>query len=270
MAASAERQRVAGAARAAGAATSRRVGVVLLAAGAAVAASGCVSTQQKNARAQLSATRELSSREPQRVRGAQPGVRVARVAVVRGRRFDALVVELRSRARTPLTDVPIAVGVRTRDGRRVLLNGRRHAWFQTHVPALPAGGNTTWVFTAGRRGVPAGRPFAVVGATPRTPISKASSLPRIVVAPARDGGDGGGARGARSSVARVVVANASDVPQRDVQVYALVRDRHRYVAAGKAAVAELGAGDETAVRIPLSGPAPRRTATVHALPTIFE
>ena len=102
-----------------------------------------------------------------------------RSCAARGR--TAVVVELRSRARTPLTDVPIAVGVRTRGGKALALNGGRDLdWFETHVAALAPGATTTWVFTARRR-VPAGaRAYARVG----VPTSKPATPGGVAAAPA--------------------------------------------------------------------------------------
>jgi hypothetical protein len=218
--------------------------------------SGCDSTQSKNERAKLRATRELASRELQHVRRANPDVRVERVSLVRGGHSSAIVVDLRNSASRPLTDVPIAVGVREPGGRRVALNARKNLdWFQTHVPAIPASGRTTWVFEGRIR--PAGRPFARVGLPASPAISHASSLPRIEAAPAAAGG-------------RVQVENDSDVPQYGLQVYALVRAGGRYVAAGKAVVDHLGTGQRKTTRIPLIGRARERQPRVHAIPTIFE
>jgi len=108
--------------------------------------SGCVSTQQKNARAKLVAERTLNGRRPLRIAGRSRDVRVLGVQLVRGRRGGAVVVTLFNRGPRALSDVPIAVGVRAPDGRRLPLNGGRgRDWFQTHVPAIDAGRTTTWV-----------------------------------------------------------------------------------------------------------------------------
>jgi hypothetical protein len=212
----------------------------------------CDSTQNKNERAKLGATRILESRKPQRVTQANPNVAVTDVALVRGRRSAAIVVELRSRAAEPLTDVPIAVGV----GKVTLNERRRLDWFQTHVPAIPAGGSVTWVFETRRPLKRPGRPFARVGVPQTPPISHAQSLPTIN-ASSEPGG-------------RVVVENDSDVPQYGLQVYALARDGGRYVAAGKASLEHLGTGGSKTVRVPLTGRPEECRLTVHAIPTIFQ
>ena len=233
-----------------------------LTAGAAVLLTGCVTTQDRNARAKLSAERQIAARAPLRVGARNAQVDVARVELVRGRertrnRAAAVVVELRSRARIPLTDVPIAVGVRTPGGKRLALNGGRDLdWFETHVAAVAPRATTTWVLTARRR-VPAGaRAYAQVGVPPAKPRSKASSLPRLE---ATDLGGG-----------RVRVRNGSAVPQIDVPVYAVARAGGRAVAAGRASIPKLSGDGEATLAVPLVGARDAPQTQVHVLPTIFE
>ena len=215
----------------------------------ALVASGCESTQLKNERAKLRATREIAGRAPTLVTRANPDV------VVRGRRSAAIVVVLRNRVSRPLTDVPIAVGL----GRRVLNARPGLDWFQTHVAAIAPGAPTTWVYSgaplpaAGR-----GRPFARAG-VPSVVVSRASSLPRVVATATRPAG----------GRARVLVENSSAVPQSSLQIYVVARDGRRFVAAGRAVIGELGEHSRATVAIPLTGRARGRPLEVHAIPTIF-
>lgn len=230
---------------------------------AALPLAGCAdSTQTKNERARLQAERELASRKAQRVTQTNPVVRVEDVGLVRGRRGAALVVALRSRASRPLTDVPIAVGIRTRRGTRQVLNDApRLGWFSTHVPAIPAGGTTTWVFKT-RRPLPAGaRPFARAGVLPATPLSEASTLPAVRAVPQT--------RPSRRT-ARVTVTNVSDIPQAAVQVVATARRDGRWVAAGRAATPALEPGASTTVTVPLAGRSRGGELRLDASPTIFD
>ncbi len=230
---------------------------VLLGAIAGGGLSGCVSTQQKNERAKLVADRALGSRRPLRVTTASRDVRVTDAALVRGRRASAIAVPRRSRAADALTDVPIAVGVGTPGGRRMALNaGRNLDWFQTHVPAIAAGGRATWVFLT-RRPVAAGAAWARVGAGA---VAWDGTLPRIEAR----------AEAGRGGRARVRVENASEIPQYGLQVYALVQRDGRYVAAGKAAVRHLGTGGRGTAAVALAGTPGHRPVRVHAIPTIFE
>jgi hypothetical protein len=227
--------------------------------GAAVLLTGCVTTQDRNARAKLSAERQIAAREPLRLgaRNAQVDVASATLVRGRGRNRTAVVVELRSRAATPLTDLPIAVGVRLRGGKRLALNGGRDlSWFETHVAALAPHTTTTWVFTARRR-VPTGaHAYAQVGVPSAKPGSRASSLPRLQ---ADDFGGG-----------RVRVRNVSDIPQVDLPVYAVARIDGRPVAAGRASIPKLSGDSETTIAVPLVGARNAPPAQVHVLPTIFE
>lgn len=233
---------------------------------------GCVSTQRKNARAKLVAERTLDGRRPQLVRERNRDVRVVDAALVHGRRGGAVVVTLRNRGSRSLTDVPITVGVRGRNGRRTPLNGGRGlAWYQTHVPAIGAGEATAWVFTTRRR-VPGGRPYAVAGAPAGPIVTEAGGgLPGVAATavPTRGARRARGGRGARSAV-RVALDNRSNVPQYGLQVYAVARDGGRVVAAGKATVRHLATRGRARAQVPLVGTPGERPVRVHALPTIFE
>lgn len=239
---------------------------------------GCVSTQRKNERAKLVASRTLAGREPQQVRQRSRDVRVERVALVRSRNGSALVVVLRNRGEAPRTDVPIAVGVRGRDGRRTRLNGGRGLdWFQTHVPAIGPGATTTWVFTT-RRALPAGRAYAVAGVATGPVVTQAGgTLPQIAAWVVRAGGgsdspDHGEMHEQGSAPDRVLVAldNRSEIPQYGLQVYAVVRVGGRYVAAGKATVEHLATHGHSTARVSLFGTGGRHAVRVQALPTIFD
>lgn len=239
--------------------------MAVVAAFAVTVLSGCDSTQQKNARAELKAKRELGSRELPATALRNPHVRVERVALVRGKAGSgAIVVKLRGTASKPLTDVPIAVGIRG-NGQSRLVNAKRHLnWFQTHVPAIPAGGTVTWVYK-GVRGVKAGdRAFAKVGLPQRPVLSSASSLPQIDAAPVPAGD------AKRNAKRRVSVENVSDVPQYELQVYAFAQLGGRYVAAGKTEIEHLGTGQKVTVAVPLTGSARKRPLRVEAIPTMFE
>ncbi|UUY05370.1 hypothetical protein LRS13_07565 [Svornostia abyssi] len=192
-----------------------------------------------------------------------PDIAIDDVALVRDARSTAVVVELRSRAARPLTDVPISVGVR-RGGRMVYLNaGRELGWFRTHVPAIPARGAATWVFRVppGRRTRAGDVPFARVGIPGAPVVSSASALPEIQAAPA-----GGVTRGR----ARVAVENRSDIPQFGLQVYAYAREGGRYVTAGATTVKRLKRDERSVVQVPLTGRTQAGRLQIVAVPTIFQ
>ncbi len=213
---------------------------------------GCAdSTQRKSERAELAAKREVASRKAQQVTQPSPDVHVRNVALVRDRRSTAIVVDLQSSATKPLTDVPIAVGVRRPGGARRALNAQPGlGWFQTHVPAIPAGGRATWVFHTKRATAKRSQPFATVGAQTSPALSRASTLPAIEVSPAP---------GSAGRTARVRVENASAIPQSALQVYAVASAGGRYVAAGTGgARAPRSRGERDRARSP--DRSPRRTA----------
>jgi hypothetical protein len=220
----------------------------------------CETTQERNERVKLAKTRLVGGQEAHRVTRAGDQTEVTGVTVVRDATHAAVVVDVRNREATPLTDVPVTVGAVERTGRYRYLNTSRNlGWFRTHIAAVPPRGTATWVLRVPRGRIPLGsRPFARVGA-PDPAFSSATALPSLRVT----AGPRAGAR------ARVRVGNGSDVPQTDVQVTALVRIDGRYVAAGTAAVAELDREASTEVAVPLTGRPGRGTLRVQAIPTIF-
>jgi hypothetical protein len=236
--------------------------LLALAAVALLVLSGCAdSTQLKSERAELQAKRRVASRDAQHVVLRSPDVHVTDVALVRDSRSAAIVVDLRSSASRPLTDVPIAVGVVGSGGRRRPLNARPGlSWFQTHLPAIPAGGHATWVFRTRQAARAHGRPYASVGVLPEPALSSARSLPSIEASSAAIAG----------RTARARVENASDVPQTGLQVVAVERSGGRYVAAGRAALTTLAPGASATVRVRLTGRPQGQTVRFLATPTIFE
>jgi hypothetical protein len=238
----------------------------LFAAGAAlvlVGLSGCVTTQDRNARAKLRATRLLTSRGPLIVTRRNLDVRVDDVALLRSAGATAIVVRLANTSAKTLTDLPISVGVVAR-GRRTYLNRRAGLeYFQRHVAAIGARGVVTWVFTT-RRPTAAGiRPFALVGEPVRPPVSHAGSLPGIVASalavPAATASGG----------VRVRVRNPTQVPQYGLVIYALARRGDRYVAAGRATVDDLGTNSAATVELKLIGSPRRAPLELKVPPTIF-
>ncbi|MCW2967937.1 MAG: hypothetical protein JWM71_1709 [Solirubrobacteraceae bacterium] len=228
---------------------------------ALMALAGCDTTQRQSARAKLAATRLLTGRKPLLVRTQDPAIRVGRVELVHHDGAAAMVVELHNGSSAPLTDLPISVGLETGAKRRTYLNRRGGlGYFENHVAAIAAGGDATWVFTTRRLKRASGRPFAVVGAPARPPISTAGSLPEIIAAAASPLGPS----------VRVRLRNAASVPQYGLQVYALARRGTRYVAAGRLTVGHLGSHAAAGVKLRLIGSTRGASLTVQAQPTIFD
>ncbi|MDO9357185.1 MAG: hypothetical protein Q7T55_26045 [Solirubrobacteraceae bacterium] len=224
---------------------------------------GCDSTKTQSARAKLAATREVSSREPQLVTTPSGRVEVGAPTLLRDRRSTAVVVPLVNRSGATLTDVPITVGV-TRRGKEVVFNKAPElGWFQTHVPAIPANGSTTWVFQSppGRGSKAGDEPFARVGEPANPAISDAEELPVIRTQWMPAGGD--------ARAPRFGVQNVSNVPQVGLQVYAFAKEGDRYVAAGAGTLADLPAESTRSLPIRLSGDPGDGPFTAIAIPTVF-
>lgn len=226
----------------------------------ALALSGCTTTQHEAGRERLDSARQRAALEPTRVAAANQRVVVTAVAAVRSPRGTALVVEVRNRGRRAVSDLPISVGY-TSAGRGVLLNyGTSLGYFQAHLPAIRAGHRLTWVFTTGRRIPARAHPFARVGRRPAAPALLTEMNIRIAI--------GYRARaGARTLT--VKLENPTSVPQYELQVYAYARQGGRYVAAGDATVAELGAGADDRLRLRLVGTSSTQLR-VQAVPTILQ
>jgi hypothetical protein len=224
--------------------------------------SGCVTTQQRNERAKLSATRLLASRQPLLVTNRSRDVRVRNVTLLRGSGGTAVVVALSNGSATSLTDLPISVGVVSRN-HRIYLNRRGGLeYFQNHVAAIGARARVSWVFTSSRRLPRGARPFARVGAPAPPAVSHATGLPGIVASPLPGTFTGRGVR--------VSLRNSSQIPQYGLPVYALARRGSRYVAAGRATVTHLGTKAATTVELKLIGSARGASLQSEALPTIFK
>jgi len=259
------------------------VATACVALGLAAGLGGCVSTQRKNARAELVADRTLAGRAPLRLHRPSRAVRVVRVALVRGARASAFVVTLRNRGAEPATDVPLAVGVRDAGGPRTEVDGGGGlGWFRTHVPSIGADANATWVFTA-RRPLPAGTPYAVAGAPGGAVVSRASGAlpaldarvlpphaPAAASGPHAHGAHATGRRNTARGTVTVLLVNRSAIPQYDVQVYAVARDGARVLAAGAVSIDHLASHGQARVRVALVGDPGRHTVRISAPPTIFE
>ena len=217
-----------------------------------------------NARAKLSAERQIARARAAAPRRAQPAGRVAGATLVRGAAATGprVVVELRSRARTPLTDVPIAVGVRTRGGKPLALNGGRDLdWFETHVPRGPPARRRRGSSRPRRRRAGAGRAaYAQVGRAARQARQPApSSLPRL-----QAGDLGRRARARRSQRLRRPAVRPAGLRRRARR--RPLRRRRPARSITSAERRQRGHGRRAARR----RAAARAQTQVHVLPTIFE
>jgi hypothetical protein len=212
----------------------------------ALAVVGCSTTQQQAARLQLNSARIRASQVALRLDGRDRAVVVTSVRAVAGR---AIVVALRNDGATPVSDLPLLVRIASA---RYLNGAAGMPYFQTHVPAIAAHGRLQWVLTLARRLPPRAPLVARVGRATVTPAVKA--LPEVRIA--RSGGV-------------VTVRNDSSIPQYQLPVYAVASRGGRYVAAGQTTIADLGAGAQVRLRVPLVGDPSGATLSLEAPPSIF-
>jgi hypothetical protein len=240
--------------------SARGIAVALAAPALAAGLAGCVTTQEKNSWLLLKNARQLASEDPVLVTAENPDVRVLGIHVVRGGRSTALAISLRNLGQQPLTDLPISVGV-IAGHKPSYLNGRANIdYYDTHVPAIPAGATISWVLPDVKPGL-SGHLFAKVGIA-HTPASTTTlTLPRIAAAPV------GVAVAGR---VRVAVSNDSSLPQFGLQVYAVAVKRGAYVGAGRAALGTLDGRGRTTVAVSLAGDPAGATLELYAPPTIFK
>lgn len=195
---------------------------------------GCVTTQQKSARAKVVANRLLAARKPLIVTRANPDVKVLSTTLVGGR---AVVVRLRNLRARVAEDLPISVGIRPRQ----YLNRRADLdYLGTHVAAIAAGGEATWVLTRTRPVHRGQKPFARVGVSAAIPPDRLPSVRVTGIA-------------TRGSTVTARVTNSSDIPQYGLGVYAYATRAGRPVAAGRTVIRHLGTGAQAMVSVALVG-----------------
>jgi hypothetical protein len=134
-------------------------------------------------------------------------------------------------------DLPISVGIQPRQ----YLNRRADLdYLGTHVAAIEAGGEATWVLTRTRPVRHGLKPFARVGVSAATPPD---SLPVVRVA----------AIATRGSAVTARVTNSSDIAQYGLGIYAYATRAGRPVAGGRTVIRHLGTGAQTTVSVGLVG-----------------
>jgi hypothetical protein len=226
---------------------------------AATALAGCKTTQQANDRRELWASRTLASRVPVDVTKENPDVKVERVAVVRGKDGGAIVAVLRNVSDHVVNDLPIEAGV----GNQPVNVGKAFTYAQTRAPALDPGEEGTWVFHP-KKPLPAGAPFARVGEPPSPALASTDELPQLeAISPISD------ANSANTTLS-VRITNKSDIPQYDLEVYAVATKGKDYAAAGVAPIEHLGSNGDATVEVPLTGDAKGAPVQLFVSPIYFK
>ncbi len=242
----------------------RRAAVVtvLLAAGPLA---GCATTQQEAARLQLNSARIRASEVSVVVQSRDPAVASDPPALITGAAGSAILVAVRNLEASPVSDLPISVGIISADGTRDYLNATAGLpYFDTHLPGVPERGSLRWVFTTARRLPARARLFALVGEGPAPGASHPQTLPAISarIHPSSER--------ANVSTLSLVVHNLSGVPQYQLPVYAFVRRGSRYLAAGGAIIAHLTSDHSTKLQLRLLGDASGAPVQVETPPSIFQ
>ncbi len=241
---------------------------VALAAGLAVMLCGCTTTQTTAARLQLNDSRLRAEAQSVRV-GAQETSSTVTVAAKtflnRGTTVD-VAVTLENHGDAAVSDLPISVGYQ-RGSRTVYLNGAQGlAYFEDHIPSIPAHGSLTWVYTGAGKLARRARTFVRVGATPSVAVGRVT--PPVITVTAADSAAGGAA----TPKLAVRLTNRSSITQYQVPVYAVVTRRGRIVAASAGSIADLSAGGRAVIHIALGAAGATGTTgvRVEAPATIFK
>lgn len=213
-------------------------GVAALACGglvAALALTGCESSQSKSARLQAQ-TKRSAPQQRLRIGRLNPDVRVTASTVLNDARAkrSAAVITLRNTSARVQAALPLAFSIADAAGKQVFSNDAPGASADlTTVPSLPARGTLVWVNdaivnVAGARSVAAkvGTGKAAPGAEPRLRLSKVGLRDDPI--------DGVTAVGK--------VFNNSTVVQQRLVIFAVARRGGKIVAAGRSVVASVKPG----------------------------
>jgi hypothetical protein len=159
----------------------------------------------------------------------------------------------------PLVSVPIAITVRGAHGQTLYQNNTAGLEAGlTHVASIPPHGAVTWVDDQ----VPsAGEPASVSTVVGEAPAASGPE-PRVEV-------QGAHVAEASTGEAAGTVQNSSNVAQHKLVVYVTARRAGAVVAAGRAVLAEVGAGASVPFQLFLIGNSAGATLEASAPPTTF-
>jgi hypothetical protein len=242
----------------------RRHASVLVAPGllalALLALAGCETTAERSAQLERKAKHVKLSSTGLSIAKPSKSVRVLGTSLVRDSEGAAAIVTLHNGSAHALREVPLAITVEDARGHVTYTNaaaGLERAL--ASVPSLAAHATVTWVDDQ----LPgAGAPTRVSASVGEAP-AVAGALPRVSISGARLAQEPGGA------VAQGTVTNRSNVDQRALVVFALVRRGARAVAAGRAILPDLPAGASERFQVDFIGEAAGGRLQLLAPPTTF-
>lgn len=216
------------------------VAVALL---ALLALSGCETNAEKSAKLEKAAHSRVLARQSGLTVGRQnPAVKVVGAVAVHDANGTAAVVTLRNLSSKPLRNAPIAITV-TGAGGAVMYQNNAPGMDPTltSVPLLEPGAQTVWVDDqVESSGAPTGV-SARVGQAPAAPPGQLPQLSVQGVHTVEEPGSGETAQG--------TVVNHSTVSQQKLVVYAVGRRAGRVVAAGRAVLPEVPAGQSATFQV---------------------
>jgi hypothetical protein len=222
---------------------------------------GCTTTQHEAQRMQVDSARERAAVLPTKVTSANPLVTAKVNATVAEGGKTAVIVSVRNSGSKAVTDLPISVGYSLPGKPRVYLNAASGlGYFESHLPAILAGGSQVWVYTADRALPKGAQPFANVGSKRSVSALLTDTDVRIGLKVVKAG----------AGELRIGLRNSTSVPQYQLQVYAYAERDGRYVAAGNTTVTDLGAGSHQNLTLRLVGAPQGATVQVEAVPTILQ
>ncbi len=216
---------------------------------AAVALTGCETTQEKSAKLEKVAKQEAKHRALAHrgltITHESTKVKVLATAVLDTAEATAAIVTVRNLSSTALSHVPIQITVRSSGGAPAYTNNVPGlATPLVSVPLVPAHGVVTWVNDQ----VPAGGNPKSVSARLGEGEPATGAVPRLSVEGTSVSSGSGSEAQAEGSV-----VNHSSTEQHEVAVYAIARRAGRIVAAGSAVLPQAPAGASTHFQLYFTG-----------------
>jgi hypothetical protein len=226
---------------------------------AALALSGCESTQEESAKLEKTAKHFALARTGLSIAHASTQAQVLSAIVVRGKEGAAAVVTVRNSSSHTLSSVPIAITVENAHGQTLYQNNAAGLEAGlTQISSLPAHGSVTWVDDQ----VPStGAPASVSAVIGEAHVADGPQ-PQIEVT---------GSRLTEASTGETsgTVRNRSNMTQQHLVVYVIARRAGAIVAAGRAILAEVAPGASVPFQAFLVGATARAQLQASAPATTF-
>ncbi len=227
---------------------------------AALALSGCETTQEESAKLEKTAKHFALAHRGLTITHASTVARVLDATVVRSSEGAAAAVTVSNSSSHTLGATPIAITVKGAHGQTLYQNNAPGLEAGlTQISSLPAHGSVTWVDDQLPR---LGEPASVSAVVGEAPVASGAQPRMIEVA---------GVHLAEASTGEIsgTVRNRSGVTQQHLVVYVLARRAGTIVAAGRAVLAEAPAGAAVPFQAFLVGPPAGARLEASAPPSTF-